>query len=306
MASAQPEPHPRAELLKSQPWYHPTVRSIPPTFRRLLESRGIPPSEVESHTQSIRDRAWPIFPYPCIGSFHFATLPYLDHPLYQSHILDVLSSQPPDNETNLLDLGCALAQDFRLLQSSGVHPARLTGLDLHMGFIDLGYDLFGDKTTLSSTFVTGNMLDSSTIPASIHEKFNILWFGASTHLFSLPDQIKAYSMAIKTFLKPFPAQSTILGYSIARSPAQEKHGMFWHDPASFVSMWQDISVHTQTRWRVRTWLDRVGTSELISGEKDENIWRMHFALERLELGQVGPGTETGQDDAGTKFRDEKM
>ncbi len=87
---------------KSAPYYQPTLPH--PPIRTLLESYShIPPSQIPTHISAIRDRAWQIHPYPCIGQFRFLNLSISQHASYP-RILAALKE--PGARRTLLDLGC--------------------------------------------------------------------------------------------------------------------------------------------------------------------------------------------------------
>ena len=262
LSSSTRTPNPNADTLKSQLWYKPTLTQIHPVTRRLLEKRiGTTAStrdQIKSHIEAVRDEAWQVFPYPVIGSFHFAEPTYSEHPLYRTGILEPLKQKvtgggADDDDVRLLDVGCGFASDFRMLQASGVDlkDSKVVGLDREMGFVDLSYELFGDDTeTLGARFVTADILKPKSIPDELWGKFDIIWGGASFHLFNWKDQVEAYVTAVR-ILKKGPREVRLLGYSAAHRPAGERFGMFWHDPESFVKLWEEVVGRLGKGWSRR-------------------------------------------------------
>src|ERR1700733_1614216 len=150
-------PESRAEMAarqKEQPFYKATLQSIDPDARKIFEEyAGIPPAEVLSHVQTVRDRAWKLFPYPCIGMFSFVKMHISKNPAYSTVLKRLLANDDKKGETTLVDLGCGLGQELRTLIAAGVPPTSLYGLEVIDGFVELGFELFKDKATMQSRFI---------------------------------------------------------------------------------------------------------------------------------------------------------
>ncbi|KAK7723900.1 hypothetical protein SLS64_000231 [Diaporthe eres] len=151
---------------KSVGWYDQTFHGIEPAARALLEEYShIPPGEVDQYviamedrestnpTTSKRDKAWDIFPYPCIGQFRFLNLSLSKKPSYE-RLLERLR----DGAT-YLDVGCCIGQDIRKLVHDGAPGGSLHGAELQEGFIGLGYDFFRDRDTLGATLVQADVFN---------------------------------------------------------------------------------------------------------------------------------------------------
>src|SRR2546429_6978531 len=155
-------PESRAEMaarLKEQPFYMATLEFIDPDARKILEEyAGIPPAEVLSHVQAVRNQAWEMFPYPCMGMFTFVKMRICKNPAYGTVLKRLLADDNTKGETALLDLGCGFGQELRTLIAAGVTPTRLYGVDVSDGFIKLGLELFRDKATMQSRFVVSDLL----------------------------------------------------------------------------------------------------------------------------------------------------
>ena len=313
-SSSTRNPHPNANTLKSQLWYKPELTHIHPVIRRLLQSRGTGAStrdQIKAHIEAVRDEAWEVFPYPVIGSFHFAEPTYSEHPLYETGILEPLKR----DDIRLLDVGCGFATDFRVLASAGISltPSKIVGLDREMGFVDLSYRLFGDDaSTLGARFVTADILKPESIPEDLWGRFDIVWGGASFHLFGWEDQVEAYVTAVR-LLKAGPTAVRVMGYSAAHKPGVERFGMFWHDPGTFVEMWGEIVKRLGNgagRWRVRSWMDSTGMGDMRKSMGEEGLYRQLWAAERLERVEGEDDrqgvVEAGTDDAGREWWDEEV
>ncbi|EKG15214.1 hypothetical protein MPH_07548 [Macrophomina phaseolina MS6] len=93
---------------KDVPWYVEQVPPLQPAMRELLvEYANIPPDDVDSHVARVRDEAWHVAPFPCVGSFLFAELALPTFPGYGG-----LVERLRDGE-RYLEIGCGLGQDVR-------------------------------------------------------------------------------------------------------------------------------------------------------------------------------------------------
>lgn len=216
-----------------------------------------------------RDRAWKVWPYPCIGQFRFLNLSISRHPLYP-----ILQKRLDSGQT-LLDLGCCFGQDIRKLVADGAPAQNLIGCDLHQAFIDLGYDLFRDRDTLSSRFFEGDILapqfddddDNNNNHTqnpfhSLLRKTDIIHASLFFHLFTLSSQ-QLISKRLLTLLRPEPG-SLILGRQTANvNPGVYTHGsrhssqpgMWRHDVQSWTKMWEQAGEEVGVQVRVKASLE---------------------------------------------------
>lgn len=272
-----------------RPWYQPVPKQIGPEIRRILEARGIPPSEVENHIVKVRDSAWRVQPYVCLGQFFFIEFRISTHPCVDE-ILDRLRT----GNAMLLDVGCGLAQELRLLVDRGVESSQLVGMDVHDLFINLGYTLFQDKSALNLGFVTADILELDSIPSSMLHNFDIIWGSASFHLFNWENQVRAFRNAIR--LLKDEVNVAIYGWQAGHPdtktlPNPEKEGevrWFWHNPASFEGLWSEIGKQTNTRWKITNW--NGGKVENLS-EDMAGVVQHFFAVKRIS---GAPGAETSK------------
>ncbi|KAL7627942.1 hypothetical protein AAE478_002137 [Parahypoxylon ruwenzoriense] len=191
------------------PWHHQSFEhKLKLPFRKLLEEwSGIAPDDVIPHIYQVREEAWKIFPFPCIGEFWFIEQGILRHPDY-SRILKRITSTAPD--TKFLDLGTCLGQDVRTLAHDGAPLPSLYGADILPDFRDAGYALFKDSDRLDpSHFITGDIFSDVDDLAKTRGTWDIIHIAMFLHLFSLPGQ-EAASRNIMKLLKAAPG-STIIG-----------------------------------------------------------------------------------------------
>lgn len=273
----------RAEMaarLKGQPFYIPTLTSINPEARKFLESyAGIAPDHVLTHVQTIRDQAWELYPYPCMGMFSFVKIHISKNPAYPA----VLSRLLSQNET-LLDLGCGFGQELRTLVAAGVPTTNVYGLDISDGFIELGFELFRDKATLQPQFITADLLASPAIPPQLDGTLNIVFAGSFFHLFSWDDQLSLLKRVV-AMLKP-EAGSMIFGHQVGQIQAQESlvpdvpsGKIYFHDPESYKKMWRMVEEETRTKWKVQVASSEQGIDILRKGNPALTLLR--FSVERL-------------------------
>ncbi|KAI0161742.1 hypothetical protein GGR52DRAFT_560994 [Hypoxylon sp. FL1284] len=192
------------------PWYIKEMEEhkLKPSFRRLLEEwSGIPPDEVVPHIYRVRDEAWRVFPWPCIGHFWFVEQGLLRHPEYPN-ILERMTSTNP--APKFLDLGTCLGQDLRTLAHAGAPVSSLYGADVEPNFEAAGHSMFRDEDRFDhSHFVIGNIFGDGDQLAGTRGTWDIIHISMFLHLFPLPEQ-KVATANVFRLLKAAPG-STIIG-----------------------------------------------------------------------------------------------
>jgi len=270
------------------PWYNESIGDqLGPTARQLLENYShIPSSEVESYVYAIRDKAWQIWPYPCIGQFRFLDLSITSSPHY-STLLERLKQDPA---CKFLDIGCCFGQDLRSLAANGVPSERLYGSDLRSEFFSLGYELFKDKQTLKSRFLVGDVLDSTSDLKQLDGQISIIYAASFLHLFDYEQQVQVCERFVK-LLRP-EAGSVILGRQVGHVEAGPRphrtnpgEKMFRHNVESFEKMWKEIGAKTGTEWRVEAELSKEwqgpGKQQVQDWKGDVNVRRLRFGVFRM-------------------------
>ncbi|KAF7888821.1 hypothetical protein EAF00_009121 [Botryotinia globosa] len=235
------------------PWYQVTIPStkLDGAIRELLEDyAGIPPSEVEPHVQNIRNRAWSIFPYPCIGDFQFLDIVITSFPYYPK-----LLSRLASPGTKFLDLGCCFGQIIRRLVYDGALPENLYGCDLRTEFFELGYDLFKDEANLKSTLFKADIFDEDNVDMKrLEGDIDVIYAGSFLHMYGWGDQVKICKILARAMKK----EGSVLmgrqgGGKVAKEvtfPLHEENKMFIHNAESFRKMWDEATETTGTRWKV--------------------------------------------------------
>ncbi|KAI9705126.1 MAG: hypothetical protein M1836_006909 [Candelina mexicana] len=261
MATTEKKPGTRD---KDVPWYTENVEAISDEARELLENYSkIPAEKVNAHILKVRDLAWDIWPYPCIGRLRFLDLSLPQTSLYPS-ILQRLK-----NGQTLLDLGCCFGQEIRKLVSDGAPSANLYGTDLQADFLRLGYELFLDRGSLESRFIAADILKDDDDEEEeegeglreLEGKIDIVYAGSFFHLFDLPHQLRI-AKRIVGFFNPRSRDAMILGRQIGYDAAVEKESstspngrVFRHDVASLKKMWETVGEETGTSWEVEATLE---------------------------------------------------
>ncbi|KAN0075615.1 hypothetical protein V8E54_006885 [Elaphomyces granulatus] len=267
---------------KEYPWYKEEVEEIAEPMCKVLEAySGIPSDKVKSHVQEIRNRAFAIFPYPCLGMFRFLKSGLSASPYYQEVLERVKQGE------TFLDLGCCFGQELRVLAFDGSPSENLHGSDLSMEFMSLGYDLFLDKDKLKSKFIAANIFDPhSDLMKQLTNKVDIIYTSAFFHLFSWEEQSQI-AKQVANLIQRRPG-SIVIGRQVGNInpcsvPRRTGNGSrYRHDDASWIKMWEQVGQETGTNWKIEAnlldghhYLDHV---DLLSGE---GMRILRFAM-RLE------------------------
>lgn len=135
---------------KSVGWYDKSFPGVNPDARNLLETYAhIAPEKVDDYAVEMvrtrhsvfecsvlgfrphgltfriqRDRAWDIFPYPCIGQFRFLDLALCKQPSYGTMLQRLKAG------AKYVDIGCCIGQDIRKLVADGAPGENLYGAEL--------------------------------------------------------------------------------------------------------------------------------------------------------------------------------
>ncbi|KAK0619515.1 hypothetical protein B0T14DRAFT_537291 [Immersiella caudata] len=204
--------------------------------RRILERySGIVPGNIEAHVFEIREKAWSIFPYGCIGSFSFLNLePTLHDPRFQAVVSRL---RAPESAETFLDVGCCFGQVIRQLIFDGP------------GFLDLGYDLFRDRSEEKSraTYIAGDMLREDDAPLDeLTGKIDIIYAAFFFHLFEREGQLKAAKRMVR-FLRAGNPDVMIFGRN--GGPKVEGWEKYVLNEEEWGKLWDEVGEATGTKWR---------------------------------------------------------
>jgi hypothetical protein len=228
---------------KNVAWFNerPDNNQLSLDARQLLENyTKIPPDQIEDHVVKIRNDAWEVFPYPCIGQFRFLDLSLKTMEQYPEILQRLQQGQ------KLLDMACCFGQEIRQLVVDGAPAENIYGCDLREDYISLGYQLFGDKDTLRSKFVIANIFDNTSALTELKGQLDIIYAGSFFHLWGWDDQVEV-SKKVASLLRPEKG-SMIVGRQVGAVTAAEKDHisnptgtMYRHNVESFQKMWKGIS-----------------------------------------------------------------
>ncbi|KAL2828353.1 hypothetical protein BJY01DRAFT_261556 [Aspergillus pseudoustus] len=248
-------------------WYQTSITTIEPAAQSLLEGySGLTPEETLPHVLALRDEAFSIFPYPCIGQMRFLSCHLARLPFYPQ-VLARLRASPANG---FLDAGCCVGQELRHLMHSALIPAsQLYGFDLEPEFFELGYKLFRDNAeTFPATFVRGDLGVSGDedwargdIVRRIKGRVDVIWAGSLLHFWDWEGQVRGVERLIGlargelgTVFCGRQMGSTIAGvYELTGLMDQTMH--YRHDVGSLRGMWREIETKTGTRWEVQAGLE---------------------------------------------------
>ncbi|KAI7183262.1 hypothetical protein KC316_g11519 [Hortaea werneckii] len=255
--------------------------------REVFETYSkIPPNEVMNHCYAIRKKAWSIHPYPCIGMGRFLQMAIGNHHLYQSELLPRMLR----GDQKYLDLGCAFAQDIRRLVADGVDSRKCYGADLQLDFLDLGYELFRDRETLQSTFITADIFDPKSGLMGIQGEIDIVDASSFFHLFSWDDQ-KATAHTVTKLLKP-QKDSIVVGRQMGHVDGGEfarrsgKGLGFRHNAETWRRMWDEVGEEAGVQFSAEAILKPIprelkDAMQSQSRPEDEGSVSMEFSVRRL-------------------------
>ncbi|KAI5201649.1 hypothetical protein E4T39_05161 [Aureobasidium subglaciale] len=267
---------------RSVDWFQAELEDVNPQARSVLETYcKIPSDEVVSHVLNIRDKAWEVFPYPCIGQFRF-----LDMPLGGFHAYPEIVRRLKSGSERYLDLGCCFGQDIRRLVTDGVPDEALIGSDLHQGFLDLGYSLFKDEGRLKSEFIAADVFESESALTPLEGKIDIIHASSFFHLFGYEGQ-KKIARRVVQLLKP-QKDSLLVGRQVGNINAHEEESsasgsgnMFLQNVDSWKQMWSEIGEETGTKWEVEAALEDWPLVGNKASWHKEGTKRIFFSVRRL-------------------------
>lgn len=188
-------------------------------------------------------------------------------------------------DQTFLDLGCAFAQDVRRLVADGVDSSCCYGADLRLSFIDLGYELFRDKSTLRSKFIEADIFAAESGLDELKGKVDIINASSFFHLFSWEQQ-KSVARAVIKLLKPHKGSLLLgrhVGEQIGRERARGDGGTMWrHDVASWQRMWKEVGEESGTTFEVLGSLAEIPGMVIEEPNSEARGLMMSFSVRRLD------------------------
>lgn len=237
------------------PYYLRDIRfQVSPEFKnRLAHDAGIPVDRVAEHCQDIRDKAWAIRAYPCVGfGFYFQPPLLLISPAYP-----LLLQKMKEPRQRYLDIGCFLGIDMRFLfhdLSGGEEVAeKFVGCDI-VDFWDLGCELFRDKGGAfdrGARFVRADFMDRGNGGMKeLQGACDVVNISAVLHQFGGQAQMDACKRLIEFAKKD--KGSIVMGNQLEFKTKGEKTiaktTAVYHNEESWKEFWDEVSEKTGTKW----------------------------------------------------------
>jgi hypothetical protein len=245
------------------PFYLPTVGNLVcPQLASLLTSYShIPPEKIPEHVQRIRDEAWEIRQYPCIGLGAYLQAPLLSKHDFYPKLVQHLAN---DKDALFIDVGTFLGVDLRFLwkdllkeQSIGADQSTLASkikaIDL-VDFWPLSFQMFNDNAqSFPVEFMLGDALSptSGGTFASLKSRVSVINIAQVLHQFNLEGCTTACITLASYYSRP---GTVIIGNQIGTSVGKVFTAgvakTYQHGPDSWKEMWKQVGKATGTKWEV--------------------------------------------------------
>ena len=170
--------------------------------------------------------------------------------------------------------------------AAGAPAANVYGLEVERPFVDLGYDLFLDRGTISPAhFVVADLLDAGSEVEKLRGAIDVIYASQFFHLWGWDGQVEV-GKAVVRLLNPARG-SLIVGYQLgcvnaaeAKNAPTKAGKMYLHNAASLQKLWDEVGAVTGTRWAVEAGLDE---AEIFGSytKVDRSLQRLSFAIERV-------------------------
>ncbi|KAK7920491.1 hypothetical protein PG985_008513 [Apiospora marii] len=279
------------------PWY---LVDAPPTDsvmkKLLVEYAGVDETKVNEHIVNIRNKAWRVAPFPCVGSFLFAELVLSNFPVYP----EIVSNLKSGTWSRYLEVGCGLGQDIRKLIQDGVPKTSVMGTDLLPGLLESGQELFQDAHALplGQSLFPADFLDTSAdnvlSKVGLDGTVDVVHATMFLHCFDRPTQLRA-CQRILALLKNKPGvmivgkkggvtQTAEAREHPVKGPMGQVGGVvrtnFLHNVDSFKALWDEVGRATETRWDVQVREVEVMDRGYLYFDEEEHRW-LSFVITKL-------------------------
>ncbi|XP_014562041.1 hypothetical protein COCVIDRAFT_11525 [Bipolaris victoriae FI3] len=231
-------------------WYKEEPETIEPAIREVFEKHSkIPAERVAEHIKQVRDKAYQISRYPCIGGYYFLNLKAREAPCYPEVKKRVLNGE------KLLDIGCCLGQEIRRMVTDGMPAENLYGCELKTELVNLGYELFLDKEYLASKFIVANIFETPSDLDQLDGKISIVHAQYFFHLFTWDEQLRLAHRLVR-LSKPNCEFLVFGGHMGTDQETEGYHAdtgkFFMHSHESWKRLWDQVGSETNTSWEVET------------------------------------------------------
>ncbi|EMC98103.1 hypothetical protein BAUCODRAFT_32104 [Baudoinia panamericana UAMH 10762] len=246
------------DIPQDAPWYTSDIDSIiqPQSRRMLQEYAGIASDRIVEHIKVHREIAWSISPYPSVGALTWVNPYMLLHEAHKTILRRVKAGG------TIVDCGCMISPDLRLLAWEGAPTNRMFAFDIEPTFFDLGFDFYNDRDKWQGHFIDadGTKPIDETPLKDLKHAVDIVWCPKFLHLFDRQGQIDNATRLIE-MLKPQPG-SIFAGsqnglpetqdVTYANSRMGTGYRTIWMANAKAVEeMWNEVARKTNTTWDVQ-------------------------------------------------------
>ncbi|KAK4445053.1 hypothetical protein QBC34DRAFT_473200 [Podospora aff. communis PSN243] len=249
----------------------PPQHHISKAFNLLQHYSHIPPDQIEPHLRAIRDRAFAIYSYPCLGRWRFLDLYITTLPIYPSLLARIKAGAV------FLDAACCVGQVLRQLAYDGAPQGNLKGFDLRAEFIELGYEMFGDREGFGGGVWTGDVFTGEGLEG-LEGTVDIVHAASFFHLFGWEEQVRLGCRLVR-FFREGGEGAMVVGRQVGREVPGEEGGRYHHDVASLQRLWDAIGEKTGTKWLVEAELEKVLDS--LEGGGEVERWTIRFVVRRV-------------------------
>ncbi|KAI2791638.1 hypothetical protein POX_c04504 [Penicillium oxalicum] len=238
----------------------PKDLSKPETGDFLIQYTKIEPKNMEKHI---------IHVLPLLQKFMFLQLDLYHSPSYKLVLEQI-------RRGNLfLDLGCALGQDIRRLVYDGAPSENLIGLELRGGFVDLGYELFQDKSHLQSQFLVQSFFEDTPKLTSLRGKVKVVNSGMFMHLWGWEKQVEVAKRMMELLVPEEGSMITGLhfgSWSAKMWETMKESPMFVHSPDTLKSLWNQCAQETGTCWEFQCLVEEADDCQDLDSEALKLRW----------------------------------
>lgn len=254
----------------------------------LKQQTGIQDDEqLRKHILSVQEKAYRVYPYPCILHFVFISLQISKLPMYQ-HVLRLGKER---QDALFLDVGCCLGNDARKLAADGFPALQIIATDCQPAFWALGNELFNTSDAeCGIRFIQGDIFDDphldpnaevQAFPASLDTLRNLtplaghvsaIYASSLFHLFT-EEQQTTLARRLSALIKP-QAGSVLFGLHIAAERCgtinwrRREYTMtaYCHSPESWAALWHAVCSERGFRVEVKATLLKTTRDFQIVGE----------------------------------------
>lgn len=233
--------------------YDPNLNHVDEPVRSILEEySNIPADKILDHVRQLRDRAFKIFPYACIGKFSFLQLSIASSPLYPE-----LLRRTKDGE-KLLDLGCAFGQELRRLIYDGAPCSSLYGSDIRPEFLELGCDLFLDHDKMSDQLIGADITDdNSELVVRLKGELDMVYISLFLHVFDWDKQVEVAKQVLD-LMTAKPGSLIVCRIMACRDQSAINATLgrmpyYYHDLSSWNRLWEKVQHDTSLQLDVQSW-----------------------------------------------------